>query len=58
MKNTYAIYARRADEKNWSDWCRAHELEIAMNHYDLIRKLGYKAKIYNIASKEIILQDD
>ena len=58
MKNTYAIYARRSDEKKWSDWCRAHELEIAMNHYDLIRKLGYKAKIYNIASKEIILQDD
>ena len=56
--NRYAVYARRKDEKNWSDWCRAHELEIAMNRCENIRKLGYKAKIYNIESKEIILEDD
>ena len=56
--NRYAVYARRKDEKNWSDWCRESELEIAMNRCDNIRKLGYKAKIYNIESKEIILEDD
>ena len=56
--NRYAVYARRQDEKNWSDWCRESELEIAMNRCEKIRKLGYKAKIYNIESKEIILQDD
>lgn len=56
--NRYAVYARRQDEKNWSDWCRAPELEIAMNRCENIRKLGYKAKIYNIESKEIILEDD
>ena len=54
----YAVYARRKYEKNWSGWCRVPELEIAIKYCDNIRKLGYKAKIYNFASKEIILEDD
>ena len=58
MKNIYVVYARRADEKNWSDWCRAQELETAMKHCENIRRLGFKAKIYNISSKEVILEDD
>ena len=58
MKNIYAIYAMRADEKIWSDWCQVSKLETAMKHCENIRRLGFKAKIYNISSKEVILEDD
>lgn len=58
MKNIYAIYARRADEKNWSSWCQVERLDRAMEHCESIRKLGFKAKIYNFADKAVILEDD
>ena len=56
--NRYAVYAKRRGKKNWSDWCKAPTLETAMKHCENIRRLGFKAKIYNISSKEVILEDD
>ena len=56
--NRYAVYAKRRGKKNWSDWCKAPKLETAMKHCENIRRLGFKAKIYNISSKEVILEDD
>lgn len=58
MKNIYAIYARRADEKNWSSWCQVEDLERAMEHCENIRNAGFKAKIYSFSEKKTILQDD
>ena len=56
--NRYAVYAKRRGKKNWSDWCKAPKLETAMKHCENIRRLGFKAKIYNISSKKVILEDD
>lgn len=58
MKTIYAIYARRADEKNWSSWCRVSDVDRAMEHAENVRSAGYKAKIYSFAERKIILEDD
>ena len=58
MKNIYAIYARRADEKNWSAWCQVANIDRAMEHAENIRRVGFKAKIYSFAENKAILEDD
>lgn len=58
MKNIYAIYARRADEKNWSSWCQVSDIDRAREHAENIRDAGFKAKIYSFREKKIILQDN
>lgn len=54
-ENRYAVYARRVDEKNWSDWCRVPTLDNAEKHCDRVRELGYKAKIYDTKDKKVIM---
>ena len=57
-KDTYAIYAKRYDEKNWSSWCQVPSLDRAMEHAENIRRVGFKAKIYSFAENKAILEDD
>lgn len=57
-ENRYAVYARRVDEKNWSDWCRVPTLDNAEKHCDRVRELGYKAKIYDTKNKKVMMQDE
>lgn len=56
--NRYAVYARRTDEKNFSDWTRVQSEEEAFAYAEKIRKLGFKAKIYDSKQKKVILKDD
>jgi hypothetical protein len=58
MKTIYAIYARRADEKNWSSWCQVGDIDKAFGHAENIRRAGYKAKIYSFVEKKTILEDN
>ena len=58
MSNIYSVYARRADEKNWSSWCQVSDIDRAMEHAENVRNAGFKAKIYSFSEKKVILQDD
>lgn len=53
-ENRYAIYAKRRDEKNWSDWCRVSTLTKAEEHFERVQELGYEAKIYDTKNKKVI----
>lgn len=56
--NRFAVYARRADEKNFSDWTRVSNEEKAFEHAEKVRELGFKAKIYDSEQKKVILKDE
>lgn len=56
--NRYAVYARRQDKKNWSDWCKVKTLDRAEEHFEKVRELGFKSKIYDTKEKKTIKKDD
>ena len=56
--NRYAVYAKRTDEKNFSDWTRVATEEKAFKHAENVRELGFKARIYDSREKMVILKDD
>ena len=58
VENRYAIYARRIDETNWTDWCQVCDLMKAFEHAESIRRLGFMAKINDRREKKVILKDD
>lgn len=57
-ENRYAIYARRVDETNWTDWCQVENLSRAFEHAESIRRLGFMAKINDRHEKKVILKDE
>ena len=57
-ENRYAIYARRIDETNWTDWCQVSDLTRAFEHAETVRSLGLKARINDRFEKKVILKDD
>ncbi len=57
-ENRYAIYARRIDETNWTDWCQVCDLTRAFEHAETVRGLGFKARINDRFEKKVILKDD
>ena len=58
MSRIYAVYAKRKGEKNFSEWSRAETEEKALEYCEKIRSLGFRAKIYDLNEREVILCDD
>lgn len=57
-KRRYWIYARRIGEKNWSEWCQVETLDAAESQCEIVRGLGYKAKVYDGKKKDSVIEDE
>lgn len=57
-ENRYAIYAKRDDDEFWTDWCQVSDLSKAFEHAEIVRGLGFKARINDRFEKKVILKDD
>lgn len=41
----YCVFAKRANEKAWSDWTASDDINVAMKQVAKVRELGFLGKV-------------
>lgn len=49
--NRYKIYAKRPDDKHWSEWSETNDIRRVIEFVDNIRELGFLADVRDVDPK-------